>query len=213
MSAPATRPDKLRAQAIAFLKGAPGHDDLYALLLSASSSPQTHSPRPLPAPTRAQSLASLAATHDPAEHLLLASLLHQLLASLTQVDPATRPDPTRVAALFTQGVFPLLQQDVERVAALADAWIDVVWQLDQELPTRIDLAIPPLQPRPPQDAQDAQDGMQVDGQDEKAAAPQSSADRSKLVAAEVLNARARLAQLCKALAVRRTPLLCCRAEL
>ena len=144
----------------------------------ADSSP-THAPVPR-APHSATSLATLAATSDPAEHLLLTSLVHQL---------------------FTDGVFAQLAGHVDRAAALADVWIDAVWQLDQELHTRIDLALPRAPPA------DAQDGMQLDDpagapSSMAAAAAAAAAERTKLVAAEVLSARTRLAHLCKALAVR-----------
>ncbi|GAA5893597.1 hypothetical protein JCM8208_000838 [Rhodotorula glutinis] len=176
MSAPTVTPQGASAQVLAFLAGDAPHD-------------------------LASSLAQLAATSDPAEHLLLTSLVHQLVASVALVDPQARPDPHRLAALFTDGVFSHLAGHVDQAAHLADVWIDVVWQLDQELNTRIDLAVPRAPPPLAPAAPDAHDGMQVD--DPSGAPPSPSttaAERTKLVAAEVLNARTRLAHLCKALA-------------
>ncbi|GJN90767.1 hypothetical protein Rhopal_003781-T1 [Rhodotorula paludigena] len=144
----------------------------------------------------AATLADLVAAPDPASSLGLAAVLHTLVGAPLSLDTASRPPAQRVSAFLHDALFPAVTArggDTHR-AALADALIDVAWQLDQEVDTRVAFQYRALHPpAPPPPAQGDAQAMQVEAQAQK------DAERQKNIAAEVQAARRRLAEVLRAL--------------
>lgn len=149
---------------------------------------------------------------EPASSLLLSTALNQLIGSTFSLDPS-RPDPARIAAYLHDSLFATIgrgddgepeEAKLERKAALADAIIDVAWQLDQQVDTQVPLmwrrANPPAPVESSANQEPAAERMEVDAAEPKA--DNLEAERTKQMAAAVEEARQRLAQIVKQLVVR-----------
>ncbi|GAA5854301.1 hypothetical protein JCM8547_001771 [Rhodosporidiobolus lusitaniae] len=161
-----------------------------------------------PAPL-SQALVGLVTSDDPTTQLLLASALHQLLSSLLSPSSPSapssssqpQPQPAQLAAFLHDSLFVPLEaasgagEADERKASLADAFIDVVWQLDQELDVQVPLLLRKQKAEQAGIGVGEGETMQVDG----GAGAGKTADDREAVAAAILSARERLGLVVKTL--------------
>ncbi|GAA6028291.1 hypothetical protein JCM8097_006959 [Rhodosporidiobolus ruineniae] len=147
-------------------------------------------------PTQQQPLAhailQLITAADPAATLLLSSALHQLLAAQLHPSSDSRAQPQQLATFLHQALFQPTTDDPspDRKAALADSFIDTVWQLDQEVEVLVPLLVAQHLAAQPSSTEQQQDGMQVDG---------AQADEAKDIPTQVAAGRKRLGQVVKQL--------------
>ncbi|GEM11852.1 tho2 protein [Rhodotorula toruloides] len=155
------------------------------------------------------SLVALVTLTEPASSLLLSTALNQLIGSTFSLDPS-RPDPAQIAAYLHDSLFAAIgrgdggeadEAKLERKAALADAIIDVAWQLDQQVDTQVPLmwrrANPPAPVEISAIQQPAAEKMEVDAAEPKV--DNLEAEKTRQAAAVVEEARQRLAQIVKQL--------------
>lgn len=147
---------------------------------------------------------------QPTAKLALTGALYQLLVSTFSLDEATRPQPAQLAAFLNASLFTAIDQSGEegevklgRKAAVADAVLDVAWQLDQQVDTLVPLTWERLHPptaSPATQADDDEVKMDVDQP------PTSTPQLDKKLESDraVEQARSRLAAVLRALVVRAT---------
>lgn len=163
-------------------------------------------------PRRTASLAALVTSTEPASSLLLSTALNQLVGSTFSLD-TSRPDPALIATYLHDSLFAAIAHEgdgepeeakLERKVVLADAIIDVAWQLDQQVDTQVPLmwrrANPPALGDSAVVDVPATDKMEVDAAEPKA--DNLEAERATQMVAAVEEARKRLAQIIKQLVVR-----------
>lgn len=145
---------------------------------------------------------------QPAAKLVLNGALYQLLVSTFSLDEATRPQPAQLAAFLDASLFTAIDQSEEddevklaRKAAVADAVLDVAWQLDQQVDTLVPLTWERLHP-PPTQAQADDEEVKMDVDQPPTSTPQL--DRKVETDRAVQQARSRLAAVLRALVVRPT---------
>ncbi|GAA5863246.1 hypothetical protein JCM3774_000827 [Rhodotorula dairenensis] len=100
-----------------------------------------------------QPLLGLAQAGEPAAKLALTGALYQLLVSTFSLDDQSRPQPAQLATFLNASLFTPIEQSegeeeakLARKAAVADAVLDVAWQLDQQVETLVPLTWERLHP-------------------------------------------------------------------
>jgi hypothetical protein len=204
-------PSDLNDRIAAFLADCEAPHDLY---VSPPRPPPPFARRRIPTHARTDTrtrrtrpLLDLVENGEPAAKLALTGALYQLLVSTFALDEATRPQPAQLAAFLNASLFTAIDQSEEdgevklaRKAAVADAVLDVAWQLDQQVDTLVPLTWERLHP-PATQAGDDEVKMDVDDQP-PASTPQ--VDRKVESDRAVAQARSRLAAVLRALVVRPT---------
>lgn len=154
---------------------------------------------------------------QPAAKLALIGALYQLLVSTFSLDEATRPQPAQLAAFLNASLFTAIDQSEQddevklgRKAAVADAVLDVAWQLDQQVDTLVPLTWERSHPPATQADDDEEVKMDVDDQPPPTSTPQL--DRRVETDRAVQEARSRLAAVLRALVVRPTVQVLQRSE-
>jgi uncharacterized protein (DUF1800 family) len=158
-------------------------------------------------------LAALVTSTEPASSLLLSTALNQLVGSIFSLD-TSRPDPALIATYLHDFLFAAIAREddgepeeakLERKAVLADAIIDVAWQLDQQVDTQVPLMWRRANPPPALGDSAVVDGPAAEKMEVDAAEPKADnleAERATQMVAAVEEARKRLAQIIKQLVVR-----------
>lgn len=150
---------------------------------------------------------------EPGAKLALAGALYQVLVSTLSLDDETRPQPAQLATFLNASLFTPIEQSQEdeeiklgRKAAVADAVLDVAWQLDQQIETLVPLSWERIHPatEPPAAAVDDKDEVKMDMDQPPASPPTSTprVDRKAESDRAVTQARQRLAAVLRALVVR-----------
>lgn len=158
---------------------------------------------------------ALVENDQPGAKLALVGALHQILASTFSLDEATRPLPQQLASFLHASIFtPIEQAEVEadvkleRKAVVADALLDVAWQLDQQVDTLIPIAWDRQNPSTTAEATNEQAAAASQNGDAKMdvddTPPSSGQDRKVQSEHAVEQARLRLGSLLHLLVVRRT---------